>query len=193
MFISIAYAAGEAGAAATATPADAFWSNMGLIAVMFLLFYFLMIRPQQKRLKEQRLMLDDLKKGDKVVTGGGLVGTVSKVISDTEVEVDLGGSKVTALRYTIQTRMSDDAVVTTSKAEVKPAEKTPAVAPKAKAAPAKRGRKPGSTNKKTAPAAAKPATKKAAAPKAKATPKKAATPKAKAAPKKTTAAKKKTA
>lgn len=106
MFISIAHAASDA---ATAAPSagDAFWMNMGLIGVMFILFYVLLIRPQQRRLKLQRDMLDTLKKGDKVITGGGLVGTVSKIVSDSEVEIDLGGVKVTALRYTIQTKMDD--------------------------------------------------------------------------------------
>lgn len=124
MLISMAHAAGEVGAAAPSM-ADAFWTNMGLIGVMFVLFYLLMIRPQQKRLKEQRNMLDTLKKGDKIVTGGGLYGTVSKIVSDTEVEIDLGTTKVVAMRYTIQTRMSDDAVIPTVKAESKKVEPKP--------------------------------------------------------------------
>lgn len=115
MLISMAHAAGEVGTAAPSV-ADAFWTNMGLIGVMFVLFYLLLIRPQQKRLKEQRDLLDTLKKGDKIVTGGGLYGTVSKIVSDTEVEVDLGGTKVVALRYTIQTRLDDGADVSLPKA-----------------------------------------------------------------------------
>lgn len=111
MLISMAHAASDAvttTTAATPAAADTFWMNMGLIGVMFVLFYVLLIRPQQKRLKEQRDMLDTLKKGDAVVTAGGLVGTVSKLVSDTEVEIDLGGgTKVTALRYTIQMKMDD--------------------------------------------------------------------------------------
>lgn len=111
---SIAHAATDA---ATAAPnaADTFWMNMGLIGVMFILFYVLLIRPQQKRLKQQRDMLDTLKKGDKVITGGGLIGTVSKMVSDTEIEIDLGGTKVTALRYTIQTKMDDTPAAKTKK------------------------------------------------------------------------------
>ena len=119
MLISQALAQ-EVGAAVTQPGmADAFWTNMGLIAIMFLLFYFLLIRPQQKRLQKQRAMLDELKKGDKVVTGGGLYGSVSKIISDTEVEVDLGQTKVTALRYTIQNRVEDDKDVPLPKAAEK--------------------------------------------------------------------------
>ncbi len=172
MFISLAHATTEVGTNAPSM-GDAFWTNMGLIGLMFVLFYLLLIRPQQKRLKEQRALLDDLKKGDKVVTGGGLVGTVTNILSDAEVEIDLGGSKVVALRYTIQTRMDDSAVTAASKtkkveakAEPKPAKKT---APAKKATPAK----------KAAPA-------KAAAPKKVAVKK---TTAKKAAPKKTTAKK----
>ncbi len=163
MLISSALAQ-EVGSAVAPSGADAFWSNMGLIGLMFVLFYLLLIRPQQKRLKEQRALLDDLKKGDKVVTGGGLVGTISKVISDTEVEIDLGTSKVTALRYTIQTRMDDNAVVNTPKPEAVAEKKKTAPKAKAKAAPKK-------TTAKKAPAK-KPAAKKAA-PKKTATKKKA--------------------
>lgn len=154
MLISNAIAQ-EVGSAVTATPsmADAFWTNMGLIGLMFVLFYFLMIRPQQKRLKEQRNLLDALKKGDKVVTGGGLYGTVSKVVSDTEVEIDLGTTKVVAMRYTIQTRLDDNADVTLPKAaEAKTAEvkKAPAPAKKVKVATKKAPAKKTATKKTTA-------------------------------------------
>lgn len=166
MLISVANATTDI---ATTAPSagDTFWMNMGLIGVMFVLFYVLLIRPQQKRLQEQRSMLDTLKKGDGVVTSGGLVGTVSKIISDTEVEIDLGSVKVVALRYTIQTKMDDavKVVATPAKTEVKPAAVKPAekVAKAPKAAATKK--------------VAKTATVKKAAPKK--------TAKAKAAPKKT--------
>jgi preprotein translocase subunit YajC len=52
-------------------------------------------------------MLGALKVGDKVVTGGGIVGTVSRLTNDTEVEIDLGSVKVTALRYTLSTRVPE--------------------------------------------------------------------------------------
>jgi len=57
------------------------------IAIIFI-FYFLMIRPQQARAKAQRAMLDAVKRGDEVVTGGGLIGRVTKV-GDDEVEVEV--------------------------------------------------------------------------------------------------------
>lgn len=71
-----------------------------LIAVVF---YFLLIRPQQKRLKEHRAMIEGIKRGDTIVTGGGIIAKVVKVIDDSdELEVDLGNDvKVRVVRSTI--------------------------------------------------------------------------------------------
>lgn len=104
MFIGQAFAAEVGAAAAPAAGAgDAFWFNMGLIAVMFVAFYFILIRPQQRRLREQQEMIDSLKKGDRVITAGGLVGKITKLTNDREVEIELAKDiKVTALRYTLQ-------------------------------------------------------------------------------------------
>lgn len=110
MFISKAYAqaveiGSEAGTAAAEAPGtmEAFIWNMGLVLVLVVLFYVLLIAPQQRRFKEHSAMLSALKKGDKVVTGGGLVGKIDKLVDDSEVVVDLGnGMKVTALRSTLQ-------------------------------------------------------------------------------------------
>lgn len=116
MFISKAYAqatdaitgvSAETAAMAGEAPsaASAFAWNMGLILVLVMMFYFLLIRPQQKRFNEHKLMLDALKKGDKIVTSGGLVGKISKIkAGDDEVEIDLGEVKVTALRSSIQAK-----------------------------------------------------------------------------------------
>lgn len=108
MLISKAYAAAVETATqvpampAGPSPAEAFIWNMGLVAVLVVMFYLLLIAPQQKRFKEHSKMLADLKKGDKVVTGGGLVGTIDKISDSDEVVIDLGnGVKVTALRSTI--------------------------------------------------------------------------------------------
>ncbi|MFN3701397.1 MAG: preprotein translocase subunit YajC [Alphaproteobacteria bacterium] len=79
------------------------FQNLIVVGVLILLFYVLLIMPQQRRFKEHTKMLNSLKKGDKIVTGGGLVGTVEKIIEDKdEVVIDLGDVKVTALRSTIQ-------------------------------------------------------------------------------------------
>jgi len=106
--ISIAHAqevAAEVAAVEAPSTASAFAWNMGLILVMVMLFYILLIRPQQKRFAEHRDMLGALKKGDKVVTAGGLVGKIDKLSGDDEVIVDLGGgTKVTALLSTIQSK-----------------------------------------------------------------------------------------
>jgi len=109
MLISKAYAqsvemAGDVVAGAEAPDAvAAFAWNMGLVLVLVVLFYILLIAPQQRRFKEHSKMLTQLKKGDKVITGGGLVGKIDKIIDEKEVVVDLGGSvKVTALLSTLQ-------------------------------------------------------------------------------------------
>ncbi len=77
--------------------------NVAMIVLLVVMFYFLLIRPQQKRFKEHKQMIDALKKGDRVITGGGLIGTIDTLVNDQEVIVDLGnGLKVTSLRSTIQ-------------------------------------------------------------------------------------------
>jgi preprotein translocase subunit YajC len=61
------------------------------IILMFVIFYFLLIRPQQKKAKELQTMIGGLKKGDKVVTSGGILGTVSS-LQDDYVVITVGGS-----------------------------------------------------------------------------------------------------
>lgn len=74
------------------------------LVLIFVVFYFLLIRPQQKKQKDQRAMLDSLRRGDRVVTGGGIVGTIARVISPEEVEVDIAsGIRVRVVRSTITT------------------------------------------------------------------------------------------
>jgi len=70
--------------------------------LIFVIMYFLIIRPQRQQSKKRQEMLAAVRRGDSVVTGGGLLGKVTKVINDNELEIDLGnGLKVTALRGTI--------------------------------------------------------------------------------------------
>ena len=111
MLISKAYAAveeasGELADFANAPSAtEAFIMNMGLVVVLVALFYVLLIMPQQRRFKEHSAMLSGLKKGDRIVTTGGLVGKIDTLIDDKEVLIDLGNNiKVTALRSMIQGR-----------------------------------------------------------------------------------------
>jgi preprotein translocase subunit YajC len=72
------------------------------LVLIFVVFYFLLIRPQQKKQQDHRKTLDSLRRGDRIVTGGGIVGTVSKVVGPEEVEVDIAqGVRVKVLRSTI--------------------------------------------------------------------------------------------
>ena len=82
MFVSPAYAQAAGGAFGS------FGSFIPLILI-FAIMYFLMIRPQQKKMKQHRSMVDSLRKGDQIVTAGGLIGKVVKVKEDGIVEVDL--------------------------------------------------------------------------------------------------------
>ena len=82
LFASPAYAQDAAGAA------SAFGSFVPLILI-FAIMYFLLIRPQQKKAKEHRAMIEAVRRGDQVVTAGGLVGKVHKVRDDGEVELEI--------------------------------------------------------------------------------------------------------
>lgn len=77
------------------------------LVLIFVVFYFLLIRPQQKKQKDHRTMLQALRRGDKVVTGGGILGTVNRVVSDDEVVVDIADNvRVRVLRSTITSVLS---------------------------------------------------------------------------------------
>ena len=59
------------------------------LILIFVIFYFFLIRPQQKKVKEHKAMVESLKKGDKVVTSGGITGIISRVIDNDKVEVEI--------------------------------------------------------------------------------------------------------
>ena len=70
--------------------------------LIFLVMYFLIIRPQQKKMKEHQDMVASLRRGDSIVTSGGILGKVTKVIDDAEVEVEISdGVKIKMLRSAI--------------------------------------------------------------------------------------------
>ena len=95
MFISPAYAQAAGGAGGI------FGSLGGLmpLILIFAVFYFLLIRPQQKKAKQHKEMLAALRRGDRIVTGGGIVGTVTKVVDDNELSVEISqGVKVRVQR-----------------------------------------------------------------------------------------------
>lgn len=98
MFISNAYAQSPLDALGSA---GGFISQYGILILMFVVMYFLMIRPQQKRAKEQKAMMDALAKGDEVVTAGGLLGKVAKV-NDSYVTVEVAsGTEVVIQKNSI--------------------------------------------------------------------------------------------
>ena len=102
MFASPAFAQ----AAGTGGAGGAFLQFLPLILI-FAIMYFLLIRPQQKKVKEHQAMVAALRRGDQVVTQGGLIGKVTKVKDDTEVEVELAeGVKVRVVRNTVAQVMS---------------------------------------------------------------------------------------
>ena len=110
MLISTAYAQG--------TGITGIFDNQGAmiqflpLVLIFVVFYFLLIRPQQQKQKETRQMIAALKRGDRVVTGGGIIGTVQRVpmvadkdgkqVASSEIEVEIAPNiRVTVLRDTI--------------------------------------------------------------------------------------------
>jgi len=97
MFISQAWAqAGGAGGGGD------FLVQLFPLILIFVVFYFLLIRPQQAKVKAQREMLAGVKRGDRVVTGGGIIGLVTKVVSDNELQVEVAeGVRVRVLKQTI--------------------------------------------------------------------------------------------
>ncbi|MBY6065857.1 preprotein translocase subunit YajC [Leisingera aquaemixtae] len=72
------------------------------LILIFAIMYFLLIRPQQKKMKQHQAMVDGLRRGDQVVTQGGVIGKVAKVKEDGEVEVEIAdGVKVRVVKATI--------------------------------------------------------------------------------------------
>ena len=82
------------------------------LILIFVIFYFFLIRPQQKKVKEHKAMVESLKKGDKVVTSGGITGVISRVIDNDKVEVEIADNvTVEVIRGTgIQSLMSSQEV-----------------------------------------------------------------------------------
>ena len=100
-FISPAYAQAAGGAGASGLEA------MFPLLLIFVVFYFLLIRPQQKKAKEHKAMLEAVRRGDKIVTGGGIIGTVNKVIDENEISVEIAeGVRVRVQRGLLATVLS---------------------------------------------------------------------------------------
>lgn len=96
MLVSPAYAQAAGGSSAVA--------QFLPLVLIFAIMYFLLIRPQQKKAKAHQAMVAAVRRGDQVITSGGIYGKVSKVTSDTEVEVEIAdGVKVRVVKSTIGT------------------------------------------------------------------------------------------
>lgn len=94
-------------AQAAGDPAGSFIGALIPFILIFAIMYFLLIRPQQKKIKEHKAMVEALRRGDQVVTQGGLIGKVTKVKDEGEVEVELAeGVRVRVVRSTIAQVMS---------------------------------------------------------------------------------------
>jgi preprotein translocase subunit YajC len=95
MFISPAWAQGAGGS-------SDFLVQLLPILLMFVIFYFLLLRPQQQRAKQHREMVSNLRRGDTVVTSGGIIGKVTKVKDDGEIEVEIAdNTRVRVVKGTV--------------------------------------------------------------------------------------------
>jgi preprotein translocase subunit YajC len=95
MFISPAYAQASGGSS------DMLIQFLPIVLII-VVFYFLLIRPQQQKTKEHKAQLSGLRRGDRIVTGGGIIGTIAKVVSDEELLVDIADNvRVRVLRSTV--------------------------------------------------------------------------------------------
>jgi len=110
MLISPAYAQGAPGAGGD------FFIQLVPILLMFVIFYFLLFRPQQQRAKMHREMVANIKRGDTVVTSGGIVGLVTKVKDDGEIEVEIAkDTRVRVIKGTVaEVRVKGEPVKETS-------------------------------------------------------------------------------
>jgi len=108
MFISPAFA--QATTEAAAAPSGSMSSMIIQLVLIFVIFYLLLIRPQQKRIKEHERQVNALKKGDKLITGGGIIATVTEVDAENnELKVEIAqGVTVRIARPTVRDVISSD-------------------------------------------------------------------------------------
>lgn len=90
-------------------PTQSLIGSFAPILIMILAFYFLMIRPQQKREAKKREMLSHLKRGDKVVTASGIIGTIHKVVNNDEISFEIAeGVRIRILKSAIVNLLDKD-------------------------------------------------------------------------------------
>ena len=81
------------------------------LILIFVIFYFFLIRPQQKRVKDHKAMVESLKRGDEVITSGGIIGVVDRVMEDDRIEVSIGENiKVQIIRSTITSLLKKEEI-----------------------------------------------------------------------------------
>ena len=81
------------------------------LILIFVIFYFFLIRPQQKRVKDHKTMVESLKRGDEVITSGGIIGIIDRVMEDDRIEVNIGENvKVQIIRSTITSLLKKEEV-----------------------------------------------------------------------------------
>ena len=81
------------------------------LILIFVIFYFFLIRPQQKRVKDHKAMVESLKRGDEIITSGGIIGVVERIMEDDRIEVTIGeGTKVQIIRSTITSLLKKEEV-----------------------------------------------------------------------------------
>jgi len=81
------------------------------LILIFVIFYFFLIRPQQKRVKDHKSMVENLKRGDEIITSGGILGTVDKIMEDDRAEVIIGDNvKVQIIRSTITSLLKKEEI-----------------------------------------------------------------------------------
>ena len=81
------------------------------LILIFVIFYFFLIRPQQKRVKDHKFMVESLKRGDEVITSGGIIGTVERVMEDDRIEVIIGDNlKVQIIKSTITSQLKKEEI-----------------------------------------------------------------------------------
>jgi|TARA_B110000211_G_C13557306_1_gene326238 preprotein translocase subunit YajC len=81
------------------------------LILIFVIFYFFLIRPQQKRVKDHKAMVEGLKRGDEVITSGGILGVVDRVMEDDKIEVTLAENvKVQIIRSTITSLLKKEEI-----------------------------------------------------------------------------------
>jgi preprotein translocase subunit YajC len=88
---------------------DSIWPMLVFLVVIFAMFYFVMIRPQRKRQKEQETMMQGLQKGDRIITAGGIYGTVESVNDDNVVIKVEGGTTLRVNKGSVALRRDETA------------------------------------------------------------------------------------